>query len=294
MSGDIALNTRGCLKTTVSAAATLLFSNRTQSKRRTVLDKQSPIPLYYQLAESLRERITAGELQPGEQLPAERELGDQAGISRMTARQAIAYLVREGMLEVKPGVGTFVASPKLTHHATHLLGFTEEIMGQGGRAHSRVLEQSVGTPPPRVAHALGLPAAAATVKIVRLRLADGIPMLLETSHIPAQLCPGLENAALATQSLYTLLRERYQLPLQRAHQTLEATIANEYEASLFGMRPGAAMILVEGVAYRENSQPVEHFKAIYRGDRFRFALESQRDVWSMDWADAPSFRVEMR
>lgn len=259
-----------------------------------MLDKQSPIPLYYQLAESLRERINAGELQPGEQLPAERELGDQAGISRMTARQAVAYLVREGMLEVKPGVGTFVAAPKLTHHATHLLGFTEEIMGQGGRVHSHVLEQSVGMPPARVAQALALPAAAHTVKIVRLRLADDIPMLLETSHIPAQLCPGLEKAVLETQSLYTLLLERYTMQLQRARQTLEATIANAYEAALFGMMPGAAMILVEGVAYRETSHPVEHFKAIYRGDRFRFALESQRDVWSVDLANTPSFRVEMR
>lgn len=92
------------------------------------LDKSSPIPLYYQLAELIRERIQSGELKPGDQLPSERDLSEQVAISRMTVRQAVAYLVREGTLVVKPGVGTFVAEPKLTYDALHLLGFTEEMI----------------------------------------------------------------------------------------------------------------------------------------------------------------------
>nr|HMN31029.1 GntR family transcriptional regulator [Caldilineaceae bacterium] len=73
-----------------------------------MLDKESPVPLYYQLAELLRERIVAGEYKAGEQLPSERELSEQANISRMTARQAVAYLERQGVLVVKPGLGTYV------------------------------------------------------------------------------------------------------------------------------------------------------------------------------------------
>jgi GntR family transcriptional regulator len=256
-----------------------------------MLDKHSPIPLYYQLAELLRQRIVAGDLKPGAQLPSERELSEQAAISRMTARQALAYLQNQGALEVKPGIGTFVAEPKLMHDPLHLLSFTGEIIRQGGRVRSVVLEQMLVTPSPRVAQGLELAADAAVVKIVRLRLSQEIPLLLETVHLPAALCPGLEKVDLTTQSLYALLEERYHLQLKWARQTLEATVANEYEAALFGIQPGLAMILLEGVTYREQDRPVESFKAIYRGDRFKFALESRPDTRGGSANGAPRIEI---
>ena len=134
------------------------------------IDKASPIPLYYQLAEILRERIESGALKPGDQLPSERELGEQNSISRMTVRQAITYLAQKGTLIIRPGVGTFVAEPKFTYDALHLLGFTEEMMAQGRVVSSRVLEQEIVTPPAGIATQLGLKPNAKTVKIVRLRL----------------------------------------------------------------------------------------------------------------------------
>src|SRR3712207_5275852 len=99
-----------------------------------MLNKHSPIPLYYQLAELLRERIRLGEFKPGDQLPSERALSEQYAISRMTARQALTFLVREGTLIARHGLGTFVAEPKLTYDTLHLLGFTEEMMHRGGKA----------------------------------------------------------------------------------------------------------------------------------------------------------------
>lgn len=242
------------------------------------LDKRHPVPLYYQLAERIRERIQTGELKLGAQLPSERELSEQAGISRMTARQAVAYLVREGVLVVKPGVGTFVAEPKLAHDALHLLSFTEEMMRQGGSATSRVLEQAIVTPPLRVVTKLNLKPDEPAVKIARLRLSAEMPLLLETIFVPAALCPGLEKEDLSTQSFYALLEQGYGLHPKRIRQTLEATIANDYEAQLFGLEPGMPMILLEGVTYLDQDRPVEYVKAIYRGDRFKFEFESQRDV----------------
>lgn len=242
------------------------------------LNKNHPIPLYYQLVELIRERIQAGELKAGAQLPSERELSEQAGISRMTARQAVTYLVREGVLVVKPGVGTFVAEPKLAHNALHLLGFTEEIMQRGGAATSRVLEQAIVTPPLQVATGLNLASGETAIKIVRLRLSEEIPLLLETIFIPTTLCPGLEDEDLAAKSLYVLLEQQYGLHLSRTRQTLEVTTANDYESYLFNIELGAPMILLEGVTYLDRDRPVEYFKAIYRGDRFKFELESQRNV----------------
>ena len=241
------------------------------------LDKNHPIPLYYQLAERLREQIQSGQLLPGAQLPSERELSEQAGISRMTVRQALAYLVRAGELYVRPGLGTFVSEPKLVHDTLHLLSFTEEMMRQGEAATSRVLEQAVVVPPAHVAAALGMAAGHTAVKVARLRLNSSLPLLLETSFIPTTLCPGLEMIDLEKRSLYAVLEREFGLAPTRTRQTLEATIANDYEVSIFGLPAGSPMILLEGVTYVGDDNPIEHFKAIYRGDRFKFELESHRD-----------------
>jgi GntR family transcriptional regulator len=241
------------------------------------VEKSSRIPLYYQLAEAIKEQIRSGELSPGDQLPGERDLAKLVGISRMTARQAIALLVHEGAIVVRHGTGTFIADPKLTYDALHLLGFTAEMMRQGGVAGSRVLEQTVVTPSPRVATDLNLAPGEQATKIVRLRMSRETPLLIETSFVPLAFYPELAQEDLAAQSLYALLEQRSALRLERARQSLEATIANDYESKLLGIKAGTPMILLEGVTFFERGQPVEYFKAIYRGDRFKFVMESQRN-----------------
>ena len=257
------------------------------------IDKTIPIPLYFQLAEHLREQIELGQLNPGDQLPSERELGEQSGISRMTARQAITYLVRQGRLLVRPGIGTFVAEPKLTHDTLHLLGFTEEMLRSGQAPTSQVLEQLSVMPPQRVAADLNLQPGQAAVKIVRLRLSQDTPLLLETVFVPARLAPGLDSEDLSQASLYALLEQKFGLALDHAQQTLEVTTASDDEALLFGVLPGTSMLLLEGVTYTADEQPVEAFKALYLGEKFKFALESQRLSWGAG-AGQPRLSVVLR
>jgi len=256
-----------------------------------MLDKHSPIPLYYQLAELIRDQIRQGEWKPGDQLPAERILSEQHGISRMTARQAISYLVRDGTLLARHGLGTFVAEPKLTYDALHLLGFTEEIMRRGGKASSRLLDHTVVPVPPRVASELQVEPDAAVVKIVRLRLSDTTPLLLETIFVPVRVCPALQHEDMAIRSLYSVLEQQCGLTLKQARQTLEATIANDYESQLFGIAAGTPMILLEGITADDRDCPVEYFKAIYRGDRFKFAFESDRSVWTESAPGMPRVNI---
>ena len=252
--------------------------------RSLALTRPNPIPLYYQLAEVIRERVRSGDLAPGDRLPPDRELGDYAGVSRMTARQAVAYLVREGTLTVKQGVGTFVAEPKLTYDPLRLLGFTEETVRQGGIASSRVLEQAVVEPPPAITAALALRAGDRTLRLVRLRSAGDVPLLLETGHLPSSLCPGLEDEDLGARSLYALLELKFGVRVRRARQTVEAAVANRYEGDLLGVDGGAPLLLVEGVSYAEGDRPVEHFRAVYRGYRVKLALESGREPGRHDGA----------
>lgn len=101
------------------------------------LNRTLPVPLYYQLAELLAVKIRQGEFAPAQQLPPERDLSEQYGISRMTVRQALAYLVAEGVLTTRQGLGTFVAAPKLTANPVHLLGFSEEMIAKGTAPSSR-------------------------------------------------------------------------------------------------------------------------------------------------------------
>ena len=242
-----------------------------------MIDKNSPIPRYYQIAELLKEQIAAGDLPSGARLPSERELCEQLGVSRMTVRQALNYLQRDGLIEVHQGVGAFVATPKQTYDVFQLLGFSEEIARRGDRVESVVLEQAVVQPPARVGLQLAVEKNDTTLKVMRLRKVNAEPVLLETSYVPAALCSGIETSDFATGSLYAVLEQRYGLQLQRAQQTMECVIANEYEQTLFGIRAGAAMLLLEGVTYGERDLPVEYFKAIYRADRCKFHLESWRN-----------------
>jgi GntR family transcriptional regulator len=252
-----------------------------------VPDRDSPVPLYYQLAAAIRERIRSGSLAPGDQLPAERELAERAGISRMTARQALADLARGGDVVARHGVGTFVAEPKLTHDALHLLGFSEEMGRAGDTVRSRVLEQEVVTPPPAIAAALELGNGEETVRIVRLRSAAETPLLLETSLVPLSLCPGLEHEDLEHQSLYAVLELRYGVRPRSARQTIDATTASAFESELLGIPEGAPMLLLEGITTTDRGLPIEWFQAIYRSDRVKIAVESQPESPALATAAQP-------
>jgi GntR family transcriptional regulator len=260
------------------------------------LNRTLPVPLYYQLAQLLAAQISRGDFPPGSQLPPERELGERYGISRMTVRQALACLVADGTLTVHQGLGTFVAAPKLTANPVHLLSFTEEMIAKGSAPSSRVLEQRLVVPPDPLARGLELaplppggeppPRPSLAVKIVRLRLSAGVPLVLETVHVPAALCADLEHADLATTSLYARFETVYGLKLAHTRQTLESAAADDAEAQLFGLPPATPMILLRGITYLDDGRPAEHFKAIYRGDRFMFAFEGQRSAWALDAASA--------
>ena len=253
--------------------------------RALAVQKDNPVPLYYQLAEVIRERIASGEFQPGDRLASARTISEDAGISRMTVRQALDYLERQGHLVVRRGDGTFVAAPKLTYHAVNLLGFSQEMIEQGRQPSSRVLEQLALTPPAQVAARLAIAPDRLVVKVARLRLSQDVPVLLETVYLAHDSCPGLEVEDLSRVSLYGLLEERYRLRPWRSRQTLEATIANDHEAGLFGVPVGTPMILLEGVTYGAGDVPIEYFKALFHGDRFQFEFEGHGP--DSDVRDAP-------
>lgn len=242
------------------------------------LDPSSPLPLYYQIREQLRARIVSGALQPGDALPGENQICAETGVSRMTARQALVQLASEGLVVRKRGRGTFVAAPKTTLPAIQELGmsYTHMMEQAGMRPSSRVLRQEVLPASEEIAGRLQILPAEAVVHIVRLRLAAGESMAVETSYIPAHYVPGLEEAELAHVSLHSVLEQRYGLVLAYAVDVLEISIAGPYEAGLLQIPEGGPVALVNSLNYLADDTPLLFNQIVHRGDRFRTVLRRSR------------------
>lgn len=242
-------------------------------KKDEAIDKHSPIPMYYQIMNQLREKIAEGIYSVGDALPPERELVEIYQVSRMTIRQAILELVNEGILVRRKGIGTFVASPKLEQTLNSLTSFTEDMAQRGMKAGGRVISFKETTPDPTIRKTLGLSAEDKVYECVRLRLADEEPMALETTTLRSSICPGLQRDALENQSLYKVLKERWDVQLDYATQSLEPIIAPPYEATLLHVVPGSPLLLMHRVTYDQSGRAFEHVKSLYRGDRYKFVTE---------------------
>jgi GntR family transcriptional regulator len=239
------------------------------------LNKQSFTPLYHQIEQALRRKIEGGELRPGHAI-SERELSETLGVSRMTARQALRALRDEGWIYTERGRGTFVAEPKMNVHTRQLLGFTEDMKRRGLAPSSRVLSFRRFRPDPDRARRLGLAEGGDAFEIVRLRLADRIPMAHETCLLAAHLCPQLKRADLERGSLYQLLEQTHGVRLARADEVLEAVCATTREAELLSIKPRSAVLAVERTVYAEDDTPIEIVRSIYRGDRYQATIQLKR------------------
>jgi GntR family transcriptional regulator len=237
------------------------------------LDRQLPIPLYYQIRSRLLETIENGQLQPGDRVPSERELTERFGVSRMTARQAVSELETQGYLYRIQGKGTFVSAPKLDQPLLGLTSFSEDMRSRGLEPGAMVLGAQEVPAGARVARELCVVETAPVYRVERLRLAGGEPMALETAFVSAARCRGLLDVSLEHESLYAVLRERFGLHLVRAAQRLEAVAANPYEAELLHVHEGTPLLLLERVSRDQADTPAEYVRSLYRGDRYRFVTE---------------------
>lgn len=245
----------------------------------TDIDKDIPIPYHYQLRELLRDEITSGRWEVGERLPSERELCEVFHLSRTTIREAIDALVDEGLLRREKGRGTFVAEPKITEK---WLGapdsFTESMLEQGYLIETKVLNLSVIPTPHKVARELRLRSEEPVIVLDRVRTILHEPILVVTSYLPEKLCPTLIEEDFTQNSLYQILREKYDVRIAHAKRVMEAVAANEIEANLLNVRSGVPLLLIESTAYLEDGTPIEYFKARHRGDRTRFEVDSYKQI----------------
>ena len=236
------------------------------------MEPERGMPLYLQLKRLIKAQIQDGRLAPGDRVPSERELSDQFGMSRMTARQALIELVREGLLYREQGRGTFVAVRKVSQGLLTVTSFTEDMHSRGIVPSSVILSLTTEAPSLPDRERLRLDLGHQMVRVRRLRLGDGRPMALEEASLPQSLVEGIEEHDFSRGSLYEFLKSR-QIELQGAHQTLEAILADEEQAMLLAVPQGAPLLLLERLSYDQFGRPAEFVRAVYRGDRYRFYVE---------------------
>lgn len=242
-----------------------------------LIDKESATPFYLQLKRVIETQVASGALPPHSRIPSERELSEQYGISRMTARRALLELTREGRIYTSVGKGTFVAEPKISQNLQSLTSFSEEMRARGMRPAARVLRRELRPAGAEVAAALRVPAEATVLCLERLRLADDEPMAIERAHYCFPAMEELRGIALDG-SLYELLRERFGLFPAEAIQEFEARLATPPEQDLLRIGAGSAVLTIARTTLDQTQRPFEFVQAIYRADRYRFVARLLREA----------------
>lgn len=242
------------------------------------IDHHSALPLYYQIKQNLLDLLQSGKFVPGDLLPAEGEMGEYYGVNRLTVRQAVGELVREGLLLRERGRGTSVAHPKTTYVMARSSGFSERISETGQKPTSRVLSYEVIPAPANVAEYLQIPVESPVYRLTRLRLVGDVPHMIETTHLPQADFPGMEDADFSQVSLYSTLAERYQCFVASADEVFEPVLLTKSEAGLLDTKANAPALLLEIVAYDQNGRRVEYNKSIVRGDKARLLFHVRRQI----------------
>ncbi len=239
-----------------------------------VLDKNTPIPLYYQLKEIIKEKIESGELKPGDVLPSERELSQVHQISRPTIRQALKELVNEGLLHREKGKGTFVSEPKINYgFIQKLTTFYDDMKDKGYVTRTRVVNLEVIKARKAVAKRLKLNEDEKIIYISRIRSINNETVVSVENYIPYNLCPELIREDLTDKSLYRLLSEKYGLTAYKAEVTLEPLVATEHDSETLNIELGAPIHFMQNLTYNKENIIIDYFESRFRGDKGKVTVE---------------------
>ena len=232
------------------------------------------IPAYRRIEGAIRKVIEAGELKPGDVVTSERELARVHDVSLMTARQALVSLEREGVVERRRGVGTFVAAPKI--HFNKLMSYTEQMGSRGLTAESKILCAKVIDDEQDAAARLSISPKSRVLKLERLRQVAGEPFALETCYLSAEKFSALLSAQLRTTSLFSTLERDYGVELGYSDEEVDATMPDPGMAELLGMPKREPLLRIRQVIYSTKGVVILYVLGLYRSDRHNLLIRRYR------------------
>ena len=232
------------------------------------------VPAYQKIQRAIRRRIEAGRLKPGDAVDSERGLARLHGVSLMTARHALSVLEREGIVQRRPGAGTFVAPPKI--HFNKLMSFSEQMAGRNLPARSKILHFGTTEAEDEITAKLSLPSRARLIRIERLRLGADDPFAIETCYLAAAEFPGLSRSQLERGSLFSVLLQDHAVQLSYADEEIDATPADARAAQLLKIERGLPLLRIRQLLYSTKAKPVVYVTGLYPSDRHTLLIRRYR------------------
>ncbi|QRY78456.1 UTRA domain-containing protein [Pseudomonas sp. PDNC002] len=231
-----------------------------------------PMPHYLRIRDQLARDIANASL--SQRLPAERELAERFGCTRVTLREALQQLETEGVLYRENRRGWFVSPPRIRYNPTRTTGFMDYVQAQGRVPRTEVLAAECRVAGPLLARRMGLDEDAEVFRILRRRWVDERPVMLEEITLDASWCPGLLDHALDT-SLTRVLRERLGLSLSRSELAMHSTALEEVQATPLQLTPGSPGLYVERSSYIGDGRLVEWDQEFWRSDALEIVIDAR-------------------
>lgn len=239
------------------------------------IDRDSPVPYYFQLAQTLESQILAGRWQNGERLPSEQDMCDEFGISRSTVRQALARLEHQGLISRRRGRGPRArAGGEKTWLLQSVEGFFQDEVGRMGvEVSSQILRLEVSRLPRWASEALEVPESEDGVTLERLRSVEGLVALYVVNYLPARLADAIIPYDDPNESLYRRLAQWSGVEVAGARRSLEAINADEKIANMLEVEPGTALACVQSVSWGADMKPFDCYRAWLRTDRLKVDVQ---------------------
>jgi GntR family transcriptional regulator len=235
----------------------------------------SALPLYTQIRESIRRSVLDGSYPPHSQMPSEAQMMERFGVSRITVRQALSDLQREGLIFKVAGKGSFVAKPKAFQSLSRLQGFGEAMTPAGYETYSKVLSARRVPANETVARNLQIKVGSAVFEIQRLRFLNREPISVDISWFPLALGKRLAREDLPTRDIFVILENDYGHVLTHADVSIEAISASEPLARQLRTAEGSPLLRIERLTHT-GDQPLDYEHLFYRGDAFQYRLRIDR------------------
>jgi len=241
------------------------------------VNKDSPLPLYYQLKDLIMEKIELEKYKPGDKLPTEEELCEKYNLSRTTVRNALKDLENKGLIRRERSLGTFVSLSKISQGPKTLKSFTEDMIDRGYTPYSKELERKVIKSYGIVSKKLQIEDGERVIYIKRLRFANNKPMGIQEAFLPYSRFPTLLSEVEEVQSLYSLLKEKYNIVIKSAKETYRAVLLNEVEAKLLDSPDNSPAFYVERIGFDLNERPIEFVKSLMKADKYEVTIDLSKD-----------------
>jgi GntR family transcriptional regulator len=237
--------------------------------------KDVAIPLYYQLETILRKKIAAGDYSADAPLPSEDALAGEYEVSRITVRQALSSLEKDGLVIRQRGKGTFVSDKAKPFELPRFTGSIEDLVLMGKRTETRVIESAWIEPPDNIRLRLRLKDCQ-VLRLEKVRNIEGVPFSHVYNYLPPQIGKKLPMELVTVKPILMILEDELGVRATEADQTVEATIADAEVAALLDIRVGDPLLKTERTVYDIKGNPVEYVLVMYRADKYAYTMKLKR------------------